>query len=135
MDHFSKASGKAGRVTIVVWAGMVDYGDRFDVWIDTPGATNSRYYASIYPEAGYDAVKAVEGWQTAGPAACSRWDAHLVSGADKKATFSIPRTCLGSPGKVRVATRAVYERDDQKVRDWTRSAKRFGPWVKVSPAP
>lgn len=134
VDHYAESSGKSGRVKVVVWAGTVDYGDRFEVWIDTPGSTNPRYYARIYPQAGYGAVLAVEGWKTSGKAACQRWDAHLATGADKKATFSIPRSCVGAPTKVRVATRALYYRDGQKIRDWTRDAKTFGAWVAVSSA-
>ena len=134
VDHYAESSGKAGRVKVVVSAGTVNFGDRFEVWIDTPGSDNPRYYARIYPQAGYGAVLAVEGWKTGGKAACQRWDAHLVAGANVKATFSIPRSCVGVPTKVRVATRALYYRKGQKIRDWTRDAKTFGAWVAVSSA-
>jgi hypothetical protein len=134
VDHYANATGTGGRVKVVVWAGSVDYGDEFEVWLDTPGATNPRYYASIVPEAGYGAVMAVDGWTTHGKAACQRWDAHLVTGANKKAIFSIPRACLGDPTKVRAATRATYVRDGQTIRDWTRDVRKFGAWVAVSSA-
>ena len=119
---------------VVLRAGTVDYGDQFSLWIDTPGTSNARYFARIYPEAGYGAVLAVDGWKTSGEPACQRWEARLVTGPNEKATFSIPRTCLGEPGKVRVATRADYERDGRTLRDWVRGKQEFGPWVAVSAA-
>ena len=134
VSHYASPTGRAGRVKIVIRAGNVEYGDRFSVWIDTPGASNPRYYARVYPEAGYGAVLAVDGWSTTGDPACQRWEARLVTGENQKATFGIPRTCLGEPGRVRVATLAVYERDGRAVRDWVKGTKQFGPWVRVSTA-
>ncbi|WP_126688332.1 hypothetical protein [Nocardioides ferulae] len=122
-----------GRIVVRVRAGEVDYGDRFNLWLDRPGDRRGVWYAaSMIPDAGYEPVQRVRGWRTAGKDACARWEARLSAGPDQVALFSIPRTCLGEPGKVRVALRVTYSPGVDAYRDWVPDTKTFTDWVTAS---
>lgn len=131
VSHQYNAPGSAGRVRVVARVGSVGYGDRFDLWIDTPGSRRN-YNATVYPEAGYDAIQKVLGWRTRGEDGCLDWEARSSTGRDRTVLISIPRRCLGNPERVRIGFRAVYRFNQGTLRDWVPAARTFSRWVNVS---
>jgi len=123
--------GPGGRVVVKVRAGNVLVTDYFDLWIDVPGSAKN-FHARIRPETEYGPVRKVTGFERTGPAACRRWEARAVSSRHTVVLFSIPRRCLGNPGKARVATRSTYVYNQGRERDWVPSARTFTPWVRAS---
>lgn len=122
-----------GRIVVRVRAGEVDHGDRFNLWLDRPGdRAGIRYHAQMLPDAGYEAVQKVKGWRVRGTKACDRWEARLTAGPDQVAVFSIPRTCLGEPDRVRVAVRVTYDPSGEVYRDWVPETRTFTDWVAAS---
>ena len=131
--HYYNANGVRGRVVVRARVGNVMLGDRFDLWLDTPaGTARPGYFAQIRPETEYGPVIEVAGWKTRGKASCSRWEARSVSGDDETVTLSIPRACLGNPGRIRVSLRSVYQFNQGVVRDWVPKYRTLTPWVRVS---
>jgi hypothetical protein len=131
VSHRYDAQGSAGRVRVVARVGNVLYGDRFDLWVDTPGSRRN-YNATVYPEAGYDAIQRVVGWRTRGQDGCLDWEARSLAGRDRTVLISIPRRCLGNPDRVRIGFRAIYAFNQGTVRDWVPAARTFSRWVEVS---
>lgn len=125
--HRAADTPSEGRLKVFVRAGTVEYGDTFDLWVDVPGAQRvPDYHAWILPEAGYGPVRHARSWTRDGRPACQRWNASLSAGPDQTAVFSIPRTCLGSPERVRVAVRADY--GDGNL-DWVPARRTLTDWV------
>ena len=116
---------------VKVRAGNVLLTDFFDLWIDTPGSTRN-FHARIRPETEYGPVRKVSGFGTSGPPARRRWEARAVSRRHTVAVFSLPRSCLGSPGRARVAERTTYVYNQGRQRDWVPRTKTFTPWVYAS---
>ena len=129
--HTKKANGTRGTVTVRVRAGSVLHEDFFDLWIDTPKAGRN-FYARIRPETEYGAVHLVRGWASTGPVACRRWEARSLEGRNEVVVFKIPRTCLGSPQRVRVSERSSYAFAARVVRDWVPAKRTFTAWVRAS---
>lgn len=133
VSHYYNASGVRGRVVVRARVGKVTFGDRFELWLDTPaGPARPGYFAQIRPETEYGPILEVAGWKTRGKASCSRWEARSVSGDDETVTFSIPRACLGNPRRIRVSLRSVYQLNQGVVRDWVPKYRKLTPWVRVS---
>lgn len=129
--HSLGPHGHDGRVVVQVRAGNVLVNDFFDLWIDVPGPGDN-FHARIRPEAEFGPVRAVTGFERAGSVACRRWEAGAVSGRHTVVVFSIPRTCLGDPTRVRIATRSTYVYNQGTQRDWVPAARAFTPWVSAS---
>ena len=122
----------AKQVTVTVDVGDIDLEDVFVLWLDTvPDNAGPEYRFAMLPNSDYLDFRRVQDFDSAGAAVECRalgGSADAYS-ADPVVQFRVPRSCLGSPGKVRVSVLARYVVGNGYDYDWGPGKQRFFGWV------
>jgi hypothetical protein len=109
-------------------------GTYYHFWVDT-NSTNPgpEYKAEVYPNSDGIFLKRVGNFASRGIIIrCSGLRAIADVFGDDYAKVIIPRSCIGGPGRVRVAVVGYYdENNDQRIDvvDWAPGEERFYAWV------
>ena len=103
-------------------------------WLDTnsddPGP---EYMVEVIPDSDGFGLATVANFASSGKAKrCDGLTALADTSGPEYAKIVVPRSCLGTPSKVRVAVVAYYNEDDDEaieVVDWAPGKERLYPWV------
>lgn len=126
-----RVSNGPKRVKVQVAPGRVLGGDSFTFWLDTqPKNAGPEYKIGVVANSDAFGLVRVGGFGQRGtPVACDGLRATADQFAPERVAVSVPRSCLGKPGKVRVAVRARYHEDGPDVVDWAPAKRKFFGWV------
>jgi hypothetical protein len=135
-EHITSVRVSHGPTTLGITAFDADMtlGTYYRFWIDT-NSTNPgpEYRADIYPNSDGIYIMRVGNFASSGIIFRCRGLRGVadVFGEDN-AKITIPRSCIGTPGRVRVSVVGYYdENNDQHIDvvDWAPGEERFYPWV------
>lgn len=118
-------------VTVAANVGPMEIGSYFTFWLDT-NARNAgpEYKTEVYPNSDGLAVLRVGSFSDKGTAIrCDGFRASADVFGPEVVTIKVPRSCIGNPGRVRVAVRAYYEVPGPNVIDWGPARRQFFGWV------
>jgi hypothetical protein len=135
-EHITSVRVSHGPMTLGISANDRDMtlGTYYHFWIDT-NSTNPgpEYKAEVYPNSDGIYLKRVGNFASTGIIIrCSGLRAIADVFGDEYAKVIIPRSCIGGPGRVRVAVVGYYdENNDQHIDvvDWAPGEERFYAWV------
>jgi ribosomal protein S28E/S33 len=121
----------AYRVTVAVSPGRVKIGDFFRFWLDTrAGNAGPEYKVEVYPNSDGIGLMRVDAFgQTGVRVRCDGLRATADIYAPAEVSISVPRSCLGTPRKVRVSVRGEYAYRGPNVVDWAPARRTFFAWV------
>lgn len=121
----------ADLVEVAVRPGRVGFEDYFTFWLDTrPNNVGPEYRVGVRPNSDDLGLSRVGAFGEQGrPVTCDDLRATADHYAPSQVSISVPRSCLGDPGKVRVAVRASYSDGDARVIDWAPARRTFFGWV------
>ena len=110
------------------------FGSLYRFWLDTdPNDPGPEYKTEIQPDSDGFFLQRVANFASPGvKVACPGFRAEASPDGPIPAKIIVPRSCLGTPSKVRVAVVAYYneDRDDAiEVIDWAPGKERLYPWV------
>ena len=134
--HITSVRVSHGPTTLGITAydAEMTLGTYYRFWIDT-NSTNPgpEYRADVYPNSDGIYIMRVGNFASSGIIFSCRGLVGQadVNGADY-AKIIIPRSCIGTPSRVRVSVVGYYdENDDQRIDlvDWAPGEERFYPWV------
>ena len=132
--HITKVRVSHGPTTIGVTAydAEMEFTTRYEFWLDTnPNDPGPEYRVDALPNTEVIPLQKVANFDSGGiDTKCSglRVQADASDGDDTPyAKFIVPRSCVGTPSKVRVSVVGFYE--TPKVTDWAPGELRFYPWV------
>ncbi len=110
--------------------GAYNIGSHFSFWLDTdsddPGP---EYKIKVYPNSEVLPIRAVETFSSTGSAIDCNYRARADAFGSKYVTIVVPRSCVGTPDRVRVSVRANYSIPGPNVVDWGPGRKKFFGWV------
>lgn len=121
----------SSKVTVTADVGPMDVGDYFTFWLDTDaGNSGPEYKAEVWPNSDGIQLLRVGSFSSAGtPVSCGGFRASADVYGPEEVSITVPRSCIGGPGKVRVAVRAFYDVPGPDVIDWGPATKKFFGWV------
>lgn len=121
----------ASRIKVRADVGPFDIGDHATFWLDTDGGNRGpEYKAEVWPNSDGIQLLRVGRFASAGTAVdCDGFRATSDAFGPEEVTITVPRSCVGTPAKVRVAVRAFYEEEGPDVIDWGPATKKFFGWV------
>jgi hypothetical protein len=110
------------------------FGNLYRFWLDTnPNDPGPEYKTEIYPDSDGFSLQKVANFASPGiKIACRGFRAQASPDGPIPAKIIVPRSCLGTPSKVRVAVVGYYNEDDDDavdVVDWAPGEERLYPWV------
>ena len=117
---------------IRVKARVGDYniGSHFSFWLDTdsddPGP---EYKIKVYPNSEVLPIRAVENFADTGSDIDCDYRASADAHGSDYVSIKVPRSCLGTPDRIRVSVRANYSIPGPNVVDWGPARKKFFDWV------
>jgi hypothetical protein len=117
---------------ILVKARVGDYNDgsHFSFWLDTDSDDRGpEYRIKVYPNSEVLPIQAVESFSGPGTAIECDYRASADAHGSRYVRIVIPRSCLGSPDRVRVSVRANYSVPGPNVVDWGPGRKKYFSWV------
>ena len=121
-------------VGITAFDAEMTLGTYYHFWIDTnSGNPGPEYRAEVYPNSDGIYLRRVGNFASSGVILrCRGLGAVADVFGEDYAKVIVPRSCIGTPSRVRVAVVGYYdENDDQRrdVTDWAPGEARFYPWV------
>jgi hypothetical protein len=118
-------------VEVAIRPGRVEFGDHFTFWLDTrPKNPGPEYKVGVLPNSDAFGMTRVGAFGQRGtPVPCDDLRATADHFAPAWVSISVPRSCLGDPGKVRVAVKARYVDGDAGIVDWAPARRTFFGWV------
>jgi hypothetical protein len=132
--HITKVRVSHGPTAIGVTAydAEMEFTTRYEFWLDTnPNDPGPEYRVDALPNTEVIPLQKVANFDSGGiDLKCSglRVLADASDGDDTPyAKIIVPRSCVGTPSKVRVSVVGFYE--TPKVTDWAPGERRFYPWV------
>lgn len=126
-----RVSNGAHRVKVAIRPGRVAGGDSFRFWLDTrPKNAGPEYKVEVVANSDNFGLLRVGAFGQQGtPVSCAGLRATADQYAPDWVSISVPRSCLGNPGKVRVAVRGHYRYPGPDVVDWAPAKQKFFGWV------
>ncbi len=113
--------------------GPMAIGSYFTFWFDTaPKNAGPEYKVTLYPnsEIGERPVIRVGSFNDKGKGTtCDGLRGTADVYGSEFVTLKVPRSCLGTPAKVRVAVRGYYAVPGPNVIDWAPAYRTFSSWV------
>lgn len=101
----------------------------YQFWLDTnPSDPGAEYRVDVFPDSDGLVLKKVANFASPGiKVKCTGIDAIADTDGPEYAKIIVPRSCMGTPTKVRVNVIGRYENPDFV--DWAPGENRFFPWV------
>ena len=121
-------------VAITAYDDEMTLGTYYRFWLDTdPDDPGPEYKSDVYPDSDGLVLRRVANFASPGiKVNCAGLDAIADTEGPEYAKIFIPRSCIGTPSRIRVAVVGYYDEDsdpDVDLRDWAPGTKRFYPWV------
>ena len=106
----------------------------YKFWIDTnSGNPGPEYKAELYPDSEVLHLSRVANFASSGiKFNCRRFEGYAETHHESYVVVIVPRSCIGTPPRVRVAVVGYYNEDSDAaidLRDWAPGTERFYPWV------
>ena len=110
------------------------FGTYYYFWLDTVSSNpGPEYKAEVYPNSDGIFLMRVANFASSGiKFNCRGFRAFADAGGAPEAKIIVPRSCIGTPSRVRVAVVGYYDEDDDPaidVTDWAPGEERLYPWV------
>jgi hypothetical protein len=108
----------------------LDAGSYYKFWIDThSGNPGPEYKAEIYPFSDVLYLKRAANFAGGGiKVNCEGFYGFAETDHESYVKVVVPRSCIGTPPRVRVAVVGYYDENPDVV-DWAPGEERFYPWV------
>ncbi len=118
-------------IEVAMRPGRVRIGDQFTFWLDTRAEDAGPEYAvGLLPNSDALGITRVDGFDQQGTVVvCDELRGTADYLSPKWVSVSLPRSCVGDPGAVRVAAEASYTDGDDSVVDWAPASRTFFGWV------
>ena len=102
----------------------------YHFWLDTnPDNPGPEYKVPVYPDSDGLYLTKVANFASSGiRVPCAGLDAVADSDGPEYAKIWVPRSCMGTPSRVRVAVVGYYDENPDVV-DWAPGEERLYPWV------
>ena len=130
--HLTTVRVRHGAENIRVKAHVGDYnvGSHFSFWLDTDGDDpGPEYKIKVYPNTEVLPIRKVERFADKGSGIDCDYRASADAGGSDYVTIVVPRSCVGTPDRIRVSVRANYYIPGPNLVDWGPGRKKFFGWV------
>ena len=134
--HITAVRVSHGPRTVGVTASDDDmtFGTYYYFWLDTVSSNpGPEYKAEVYPNSDGIFLMRVANFASSGIKFNYRgFRAFADAGGAPEAKIIVPRSCIGTPSRIRVAVVGYYDEDDDPaidVTDWASGERRLYPWV------
>jgi hypothetical protein len=130
--HLTTVRVRHGVENIRVKAHVGDYniGSHFSFWLDTDGDDpGPEYKIKVYPNTEVLPIRKVERFADNGSSIDCDYRAMADAHGSEYVSIIVPRTCVGTPDRIRVSVRANYYIPGPNVVDWGPTRKKFFDWV------
>ena len=131
--HITSVRVSLGPATVGVTANDDDmeFTTRYEFWLDTnPNDPGAEYRVDVIPNSEVLPLMKVANFDSPGiKIKCDGLRVQADAGNDDPlfAKIIVPRSCVGTPSKVRVSVVGFYS--DPHIVDWAPGEERFYPWV------
>ena len=132
--HITSVRVSHGPATVGVTANdaEMEFDTRYEFWLDVnPNDPGAEYRVDVLPNTEVLPLMKVANFDSPGiKVKCDglRVQADASDGDETPfARIIVPRSCMGTPSRVRVSVVGFYE--DQDLLDWAPGQRRFYPWV------
>lgn len=129
----ANGSGGGARIAVRADVGQLTIFDFYTFWFDTaPLDAGPEYKVVVNPDSDGLQLRVLDEFGEKGRVvACQGLRAHADTDGPAEVSVSVPRSCLGDPGKVRVSLRGRYVNDGHQVTDWAPAKRKFFRWVNL----
>ena len=130
--HLTTVRVRHGAENIRVKAHVGDYnvGSHFSFWLDTDGDDpGPEYKIKVYPNTEVLPIRRVERFGDNGTDIDCKYRASASAHDSEYVSIVVPRSCVGTPDRIRVSVRANYYIPGPNVVDWGPTRKKFFGWV------
>lgn len=127
----ANGSGGGHRVAVLASVRSLEVRDYFTFWLDTRSSNaGPEYKVVVYPNSDGIGLQRVGSFGDGGTTVtCDGLRARADAFGPNEVAISVPRSCLGNPGKVRVAVHGRFVRGGTTYRDWAPKYRIFFGWV------
>jgi len=127
----ANGSGGGHRIAVRAEIGQLGIEDFFTFWFDTASLdAGPEYKVVVYPNSDGIQLRVLDEFGEKGRGVrCEGLRARADAFGPDEVSVSVPRSCMGYPGKVRVSLRGRYVDDGHQVRDWAPAERKFFDWV------
>ncbi len=130
--HITAVRVSHGPATVGVMAydAEMEIGTYYRFWLDTnPDDPGPEYRSDVYADSDGLYLMKVANFDSPGiRIRCSGIDAIADTDGPEYAKLIVPRSCMGTPSRVRVAVVGYYDENPDVV-DWAPGERRLYPWV------
>ena len=130
--HITAVRVSHGPATVGVTAhdSQMVIGTYYHFWLDTNSADpGPEYKVPVYADSDGLFLMKVANFSSSGiKSNCAGIDAIADADGPEYAKLIVPRSCIGTPGRIRVAVVGYYDENPDVV-DWAPGEERFYPWV------
>ena len=130
--HLTTVRVRHGAENIRVKARVGDYnaGSHFSFWLETdsddPGP---EYKIKVDPNSEVVPIRRVESFADTGSDIACEYRASADAGGSDYVSILVPRSCVGTPDRIRVSVRANYYIPGPNLVDWGPGRKKFFGWL------
>ena len=130
--HITKLRVVHGPATVGVTAydAEMEFTTRYRFWLDTNSSDpGPEYRVDVYPNSEVIPLLKVANFDSPGikQPSCTGLRVQADAGGEEFAKVIVPRSCMGTPSRVRVSVVGYYE--DPDITDWAPGTERFTAWV------
>jgi hypothetical protein len=132
--HITSVRVSHGPTTVGVTAydAEMEFTTRYEFWLDTnPNDPGAEYRVDVIPNSEVLPLMKVANFDSPGIKITTCGGLRVQADAGNEdaqfAKIIVPRSCMGTPSKVRVSVVGIYS--DPDVVDWAPGEERFYPWV------
>lgn len=127
----ANGSGGGARLAVRAKVGQLTIFDFYTFWFDTASLdAGPEYKVVVNPDSDGIQLRVLDEFGNKGRVVrCDGLRARADTSGPAEVSVSVPRSCLGDPGKVRVSLRGRYLNDGHQVTDWAPRERKFFGWV------
>ena len=117
-------------VGVTAYDAEIAIGTYYHFWLDTnPNDPGPEYKTEVYADSdGLDLMRVANFDSSGIRIRCAGLDAIAATEGPEYAKIIVPRSCIGTPSRVRVAVVGFYDENPDVV-DWAPGEERLYPWV------
>lgn len=118
-------------ISVTAYDADMTFGTYYQFWLDTnSGDPGPEYKAEVYPNSDGIFLMRVANFDSSGRRFnCGGFRAFADAGGAPEAKIIVPRRCIGTPSRIRVAVRGYYGEEHPIIVDWAPGERRMYPWV------
>jgi hypothetical protein len=117
-------------VAVTAYDAEFTFTTHYHFWLDTnPADPGPEYKVPVYPDSDGLYLAKVANFASSGiRVPCAGLDAVADTDGPEYAKIWVPRSCIGTPSRIRVAVVGYYDENPDVV-DWAPGVERLYPWV------